>query len=387
MAKKVKKEEVIDTEVNYTKLNEGIKIGVDILKIFLILIIVASIFLVTKILIDWKVLPFIKRFLKILSPLFIGIVIAWLFDPLVTKLQKKGVNRVLGTIFVYVLLILFIYLLCLLMIPSISSQLEDLGKTIPNFINYLKDNLDAFFNNFNDVGDFNFNDVKIAIYDGINDLSNSLSVDLPNKIVGFASSFISGSINFLFGLFIGLYMLFDFDGVKKFIKYLIPKKHKEDVTKLLGQLNRNLKSYVHGTLLIMCILFVIQSIGLYLAGLKAPMVFALFCAITDLIPFIGPYIGGIPAVLVGFSMSPTTGIFCLIAVVVCQSIENYFLQPIVMGKTMKLHPVTIIIGLLVFNHFFGVLGMVLATPTIAICKTIFNFFNEKYGFMERLKDF
>ena len=384
MAKK-EKEVVKSTEIDYTKLNEGINIGVKLLRIFLILVIVASVFLCTKILIDWKVLPFIRRFLKILSPLFIGIIIAWLFDPLVTKLQKKGVNRVVGTIFVYVLLILFIYLLCLLLIPSISHEVEDLGKTIPNIINYVKDGIDGFFNNFSDAADVN--DIKIAIYDAINDFSNSVTVDLPSKVVSMASSIVSGSINLIFGLFIGLYMLFDFDGVKKLIRSLIPKKHKEDVTKLLGTLNRNLKSYVHGTFLIMGILFIIQSIGLALAGVKAPLVFGLFCAITDIIPFIGPYIGGIPAVLVGFSMSPTTGIFALIAVIVCQSIENYFLQPVVMGKTMKLHPVTIIIGLLVFNHFFGVLGMVLATPTIAICKTIFNFFNEKYGFMDKIKDY
>jgi predicted PurR-regulated permease PerM len=181
-------------------------------------------------------------------------------------------------------------------------------------------------------------------------------------------------------------MLFDFDSVKKHIKSLIPKRHKEDTLKLLGQLNRNLRSYVKGTLLIMGILFVFQSIALTIVGLKAPMVFGLFCAITDLIPYIGPYIGGIPAVLVGLSISPTTGIMALIAVVICQCLENYFLQPVVMGKTMTLHPVTIMIGLLVFNHFFGIVGMIIATPTISILKTIFNFFNEKYKFMDKITD-
>ncbi len=134
----------------------------------------------------------------------------------------------------------------------------------------------------------------------------------------------------------------------------------------------------------MGILFVFQSVALGLVGLKGPLVFGLFCAITDIIPYIGPYIGGIPAVLVGFSMSPTTGLLALLAVVLCQCLENYFLQPVVMGKTMKLHPVTIIVGLLIFNNFFGILGMVLATPTISVCKTIFVFFNQKYKFMDRL---
>ena len=373
-----------DTNVDYTKLNEGIRIGVDILKIFLILIIISSVFIASKLIVDWKILPFLRTILKVLSPLFIGIVIAWLFDPLVTKLQNKGVNRVLGTLLVYSVLILFIYLLCRLMIPSIANQLEDLGKSVPSFISYLQEQIDNFFDNFEGM---DLSNLKNGLYDGINDLSNSLTVDLPSKIVGIASAIVSGGINLLIGLLVGLYMLFDFDSVKKHIYSLVPKKYSKDTFKLFGQLNKNLKSYVQGTLLIMGILFVIQSISFAIAGLKAPMVFGLFCAITDIIPYIGPYIGGIPAVIVGLSMNPTTGIFTLIAVLICQSIENYFLQPVVMGKTMRLHPVTIMIGLLVFNHFFGILGMVLATPTIAILKTIFNFFNDKYKFMDRIKDY
>ena len=373
-----------DTEVDYTKLNEGIRIGVDILKIFLILIIISSVFIASKLIVDWKILPFLRTILKVLSPLFIGIVLAWLFDPLVTKLQKKGVNRVLGTLLVYAILILFIYLLCRLMIPSIANQLEDLGKSVPSFISYLQEQIDNFFDNFEGI---DLSNIKSGLYDGINDLSNSLTVDLPSKIVSIGSVILSGGINLLIGLLVGLYMLFDFDSVKKHINSLVPKKYSKDTFKLFGQLNKNLKSYVQGTLLIMGILFVIQSISFAVAGLKAPMVFGLFCALTDIIPYIGPYIGGIPAVIVGLSMSPTTGIFTLIAVLICQSIENYFLQPVVMGKTMRLHPVTIMIGLLVFNHFFGILGMVLATPTIAILKTIFNFFNDKYKFMDRIKDY
>ena len=373
-----------DTEVDYTKLNEGIRIGVDILKIFLILIIISSVFIASKLIVDWKILPFLRTILKVLSPLFIGIVLAWLFDPLVTKLQKKGVNRVLGTLLVYAILILFIYLLCRLMIPSIANQLEDLGKSVPSFISYLQEQIDNFFDNFEGI---DLSNIKSGLYDGINDLSNSLTVDLPSKIVSIGSVILSGGINLLIGLLVGLYMLFDFDSVKKHINSLVPKKYSKDTFKLFGQLNKNLKSYVQGTLLIMGILFVIQSISFAIAGLKAPMVFGLFCALTDIIPYIGPYIGGIPAVIVGLSMSPTTGIFTLIAVLICQSIENYFLQPVVMGKTMRLHPVTIMIGLLVFNHFFGILGMVLATPTIAILKTIFNFFNDKYKFMDRIKDY
>lgn len=372
--------------IDYEKLNEGIYVGVNLIKIFFILAIVVLVFVCSRLISDWKIIPILGKALSIVSPLFIGIIIAWLFDPFVSHLQKKGVNRILGTIFTYILFLSFIFILVRLMVPSITNQLNDLAQNVPTFINYLKDNIDSFFNYLNDLGDYNFTDIKIGIYDSINNLSKSLTVDLPTMIMNIISSVISGSLNLLIGLLVGLYVLFDFDNVKKHLYSMIPKKYQKDSITLIGRLNHNLKSYVHGTLLIMLILFVFQSIALWLAGLKAPMVFGLFCAITNVIPYVGPYIGGAPAVIVGFSISPTTGFFALTAVVIAQLLESYFLQPVVMGKTMKLKPVTIIVGLLLFNHFFGIIGMIFATPIISVTKTIFQFFNEKYSIMQKLTD-
>lgn len=382
MLKSKKKSDSVD----YGRLNEGIRIGVNILKIAFVLSIVMLVFICSRLLGDWGIIPFIGKILAIISPLFIGIIIAWLFDPFVTYLNKKGVSRILGAIFVYVIFLSFIYLLIRLMIPSITNQLNDLAQSVPTFINYLKDNIDSFFDNLNNLGDFNFTDVKIGIYDSINNLSKSLTVDLPTTIMNIISNIVSGGVNLLIGLLVGLYMLFDFDNVKKHLYSLIPKKYQKDTISLINQLNHNLKSYVHGTLLIMLILFVFQSIALSIAGIEAPMVFGLFCAITNVIPYVGPYIGGAPAVIVGLSISPMTGLFVLVAVVLAQTLESYFLQPVVMGKTMKLHPVTIMLGLLIFGHFFGIIGMILATPVISIFKTVFQFFNEKFSIMERITD-
>lgn len=179
-------------------------------------------------------------------------------------------------------------------------------------------------------------------------------------------------------------MLFDFNNIRSHLISLLPKKAQSDAYALTDKLNKNLRKFIQGTLSIMLILFVFQSIGLGLAGLKAPMVFGLFCAVTNVIPYVGPYIGGIPAVLVGLSISPTTGFFCLISVLLSQLLESYFLQPIVMGKTMKLHPVTIMLGLLIFGYFFGIIGMILATPIISMTKTIVKYFDDKYNLSEKI---
>ena len=142
------------------------------------------------------------------------------------------------------------------------------------------------------------------------------------------------------------------------------------------RINTSLRNYVQGLFLVMFLVFITQSIGLTLAGLEAPLIFALFCAITDVIPYFGPYIGAIPAIIVGFTISPITGLCCVISILVVQLLENNFYQPIIMGHTMKLHPVTIMVGLLIFQHFFGIIGMVIATPVIACLKVFVKFFNE-----------
>ena len=112
--------------------------------------------------------------------------------------------------------------------------------------------------------------------------------------------------------------------------------------------------------------------------------FAFFCALTDIIPYFGPYIGAIPIVIVGFTMSPVVGVCCVISIIVVQLLENNFYQPLIMGHTMKLHPVTIMLGLLIFQHFFGIIGMIVATPVIAAGKIILTFINEKMDVVGRV---
>ena len=98
----------------------------------------------------------------------------------------------------------------------------------------------------------------------------------------------------------------------------------------------------------------------------------------NVIPYLGPYIGGAPAVVVGLSQSTTIGITVLIAIAIIQFIEGNLLQTLIISKTTKLNPITIIIGLLVFGHFFGIIGLLLSTPIIGVLKVIYHYFDEKY---------
>ncbi len=372
-------------ELDTKQLNDVIHLSRSILKIVFILIVALLIYIVTSLIRTWNVIGFIKTILSILSPLFIGLIIAWLFDPIVSWLNTKGVNRILGTIFVFFVLLSGIALLIYLIYPSFTTQINEIAYSIPSLINEGKNAIDRLFNHLTSMSGYNLNDIKMQIFDSMNQIGTNLTTSLPTMTVSFLTSLIEGGVQLVFGLIIGFYMLFDFHNVRKHLFTLIPRKYHKEATKLLDQLNKILHNFIAGTFLIAGILFVFQSIGLTLAGMRAPLVFGLFCAITNIIPYIGPWIGGIPVVLVGLSISPTVGVLSFISVFVSQTLENYFLQPIVMGKTMKLHPVTIMIGLLLFGYYFGIIGMIVATPIISIGKLLFQFFDEKYGFTTKIK--
>ncbi len=375
-----------DKKIDYPRLNEVIKLSRDILKIVLILGIVTLIVLASYILREWKIFSIIKTILGILSPFFIGLIIAWLFDPIVTFMQKKGINRVLSTCVVFVVFIALIVLGGSLIIPSLGDQINEIINTAPNVIEDLTNFFDNFVDRLSNIYDYDFTGIKADITEAFNQIFLSITVDLPTTIVNIVKSIVNGGINFIFGLFIAFYMLLDFNNVRKHLLIFVPKKIHAEVITLTDRLNKMLKNYVQGTLLIMFLLFICQSVGFTIAGLRAPLVFGLFCALTNVIPYFGPYIGGIPAVIVGFTMDPLTGIFCLISVIICQFLESYFLNPVVMSKTMKLHPVTIMIGLLIFGHFFGILGMIFSTPVISCAKIIFMHFNEKYQLLNMIND-
>lgn len=375
-----------DKKIDYTRLNEVIKLSRDILKIILILGIVSLIALASFLIKEWKIFNTIGTILGIISPFFIGLVIAWLLDPIVSFLQKKKINRLLSTTLVFVVFIAIIGLICSLVIPSFGNQINEIISTAPNIIKNLSGWFDGFIDNLSNIYNYDFTNVRNGFTTSLNNIFKSITVDLPTTIVDVLKNIVSGSINFIFGLFIAFYMLLDFNNVRKHLLVFIPKKIHNEVITITDRLNNMLKNYVQGTLLIMLLLFICQSIGFTLSGLKAPLVFGLFCAVTNVIPYVGPYIGGIPATIVGFTISPKVGICTLIAVIICQTLESYFLNPVVMSKTMKLHPVTIMLGLLIFGHFFGILGMVLSTPVISCAKIILTYFNDKYQILNMINE-
>ncbi len=378
------KKDSTKSEVNVRKLNDVIDLTRTLLRIGVVLLIIAAVYAVIQVTRMLNIMPFIKTLLSIVSPLFIGLVIAWLFDPFVSKLKKKGLRRGFGAAIVYAIFIGIIVIVIYSIIPLLSDQLTDFAKMIPNIIDTVQGWLDNLFDKFANIEGFDVDATKLQLFAKLEEFGSGLTEGLPELTVNLVTSFFSFMGTFVVGLIIGFYLLVGFDSVHAVLSF-IPKKIRKDTITILDDANYSLRSFVRGAVIDCTLIFIVLSILFWIVGLKSPALFGLFCGITNIIPFAGPYIGGIPAVIVAFSQGIPTGILTLVVIVVVQFIEGSFLQPIIMSKTTKLHPVTIMLGLLVFGYFFGILGMVISTPIIAVAKSIFMFFDDKYNLLKFLR--
>lgn len=359
------------------KLNEVIGISKKILKVVYILLIIASIYIFLRIIQELRVFSIVGRILRILTPLFIGIIVAWLLNPFIKWLETKKVRRLIGTLFAYLLIIGCIALLVNAIIPLLYNQIVELVDNFPNIFASLKNWIADILGKV-DSKYINIDTIEKNVINRLDEYSRELSTSLPSLIINGASSAIASIGTFIVGLVIGFFLTLSCSNLGATLLEIFPKRMQTPVSELCSKINLSLRNYVNGALLDTLVVFLISTVAFVIIGLKAPVLFGLFCGLMNVIPYAGPYIGGAPAVIVGFSQGTGIGIATLIAIAIIQTIEGNFLQTLIISKATKLNPVTIIIGLLIFGHFFGIVGMLLSTPIIGVLKVIVKYIDDKY---------
>ncbi len=370
----------MNKDMNKNDLNDVISTSKKLLKLLYVLIIVIGAYVLLKVIQELKILNIIFRMFSILSPLFIGVIVAWLLNPFVSWLETKKVKRIFGTTISYVILVGFVFLLINAILPLLYSQTIDLVENIPTIFSSLREWIDNFFNNF-DSEILNTKNISSAMFERLDIFSKSLSITLPSTIMNGISALVSSIGTFIIGLVIGFYLLLSSNSIGNSIMDFIPRNFRKGLRKLTRNINQSLRNYVNGALIDAGVVFIVSSIVFAIIGLKAPLLFGLFCGIMNVIPYAGPYIGGAPAVIVGFSQGIGVGIAVLIAIIIIQMVEGNVLQTLIISKTTKLNPVIIILGLLIFGHFFGIIGMLLSTPIISVIKVIITYFDDKYDIL------
>ena len=179
-------------EINYKKVNEVVSLSSKILKIFYVLILIVGIYAGTMLIKEWKIMENLKIIIDLLTPLFIGLVISWLFKPLVNYLEEKKVRRGISILAIYIVVISFLYLLVAAIIPVLYEQVSELAKALPGIFNSLKTSIDGFIDNLDGIAGLDFNTAKNDIFVKIEEWATTLAQNLPNTLISLGSSIISG---------------------------------------------------------------------------------------------------------------------------------------------------------------------------------------------------
>lgn len=317
----------------------------------LVLILIAII-LVVFLIKYLNIFKYLGILFTVLVPVFIGFIYAWIFNPLINRLSKK-INRNIVCIMLFLVFVFLFSLFIYYLVPMFYKEIMEFIELLPSVLSKIE--------------------IKVETI-GLRDMLDKLIVFVVDSLPDYFISFVKGTFKYVgvivIGLILGLYISFDYERIVSNMYKLVPKKYKCVFINLSQDVSSTVRRCVNGTLLVASSVFVLDSISFLFIGLDSAILIGMICGITDLIPYVGPYIGGAIAVLVGFTESKRLGILCLLVCFIVQCIENYVLQPIIMSKSIKISPILIIVGLLMFGKFFGVFGMILATPVLAMLKVI-----------------
>lgn len=179
--------------------------------------------------------------------------------------------------------------------------------------------------------------------------------------------------------FVTFYILKDFKLIEKTVITFVPKKRRKEMIRLVKDIDEALGNYIRGQLLVASIVGIMAYIGYMIIGLPYSLFLAFIVAITDIIPYLGPFLGAAPAIIVGLSISWKMGLTVLAVNLMVQALESNVFAPQIVGKSLHIHPLFIILSLLVGGEIGGIAGLILAVPIFAILKVIFQHIGLYYS--------
>lgn len=328
-----------------------------------IILILLIIWLMTKI--SFIFTPFIIAFQTLFIPFLLSGVLFYLFKPLIDLLDGKGIPRALAILLLYLVLIGVLVGLSLLVGPILQRQLDLLIQNIPSIAESLRQEWERF-----ELNRTEFPDYVEGMIDNTIAAAQSVIASIGRNFYNMLGVVANVVIVAVIVPFILFYMLKDGHRVPHQMFKFLPQDQIKEGKTILYDMNRALSTYVQGLVIVSLCVGMMVYIGYLIIGIDYSLILAIVAMLTNVIPFVGPFIGIIPALIVGFLDSPAMVIKVIIVVVVAQQIESNLISPQVMSRALDIHPLTIILLLLVASALGGVLALILAVPTYAIIKVI-----------------
>ncbi|HDA2793629.1 TPA: AI-2E family transporter [Staphylococcus aureus] len=328
--------------------------------------------------------PFIIVFKTIAAPIIVSLILFYLFNPIVNMMERYRIPRVAGISIIYLAVVGVITLIVNLLIPIIGSQVDSLVKNSPQYLEKLINSIDKIANNT----------FFSSYYSQINDWLNSLPKKIPSmlseftdgfgsKIATFAKTIANIGVVIVTTPFVLFFMLKDGHHFKEFSTNIMPPKFRKDFHDLLEKMSVQVGSYIQGQIIVSFCIGILLFIGYSVIGLKYSLVLASIAAVTSVVPYLGPTIAISPAIVIAAITSPWMLLKLAVVWTLVQFVEGHFISPNIMGKTLKIHPLTIIFILLCAGKLLGIVGVILGIPGYAILKVLvthlFQLFKRRYN--------
>ena len=314
---------------------------------------------------------------QILAPFIIAMIFAFVFNPLINLFSKYlKMPRITSILLVYIILIGSVGFGISILTDSIVKEFESLTKAFSSFVMSAKDNTSNL--------PIWIKPYAIAYFEDLN--KNEVIQKISISSIPFFSVALSGIVNVLIFLFATFFFLKDNKKmISRSIQFL-PVGYQKNAKELLVWINSILSSYLRGQLILVVSLIFMLSIGFHILGVKYALSLAVLSGILGIIPFIGTLFsivfGAVVTVMTGgihnFQLGTLETVIVFIATFyAAQLIQDYVIAPFVIGRVTKLHPLVILFSVIVGGQIYGILGILLAVPIVAVLKIILEFSSEK----------
>jgi predicted PurR-regulated permease PerM len=315
----------------------------------------------------------VYEFLKaVLAPFLVAMIISYMLNPIVNMLHDRKVPRTAAVLLIYAVFISVSAVILMNVIPMFMNQVEELNEHMPDLTMRAQSMVDHFNNN---------NVLPGSVRDGINKSITSMEKQVEERIADFLNN-IGAVVNVLFIAmivpFLAFYMMKDLDVFERAALQYVPRGSRKHVVRLMKDIDTALGSYIRGQLIVSLSIGVLAYIGYWIIGMPYPLLMAGFVALFDIIPYLGPFFGALPAMLMATTISWKMVLFVVLVNMICQNLESNVISPQIVGKTMRMHPLTIILVLLVGGELAGIVGMILAVPLYAAMKVVVQHVSAYY---------
>ncbi|EHE1062318.1 AI-2E family transporter [Listeria monocytogenes] len=340
-----------------------------VLGLLIFLLVALDIYVLTKIAFIFDPLMVILK--TVAAPIILAGISYYLFNPIIDWLEKHKWKRGWAIALLYLVIIGLLILLFSFVIPAVKDQIVSLFKSFPGYWDQITQKFDEFsrsslFDQLKDKLNTNMSDIMKTLSTKGTSVINS-AISSIGSIVGTVTEVVLAIVTTPLVLF---YLLKDGKKLPDFLLKMLPVNGRAHTRQVLCEANHQISSYIRGQIIVSLCIGILLFIGYLIIGLPYALTLAIIAACTSIVPYLGPAIAITPAIIIAIVTSPWLLIKLIIVWCVVQLLEGKFISPQVMGKTLKVHPITILFVILVAGNLFGVLGVIFAVPGYAVLKVI-----------------